>query len=59
MVADGESLDVGVCIGTESSLSVEENMEQGSPFSLSEPAGLTPGSGEPETPGMTLTGSPP
>jgi hypothetical protein len=56
MVADGESLDVGVCIGTESSLSVEEHMEQRSPLSSSEP---TPGSGEPQTPGLTLTGSPP
>ena len=59
MVADGESLDAVVRIGAESSLSVEENMEQGSPLSCSEPTGLTPGSGEPQTPGMTLTGSPP
>jgi hypothetical protein len=56
MVADGESLDVGVRIGAKSSLSVEEHMEQRSPLSSSEP---TPGSGEPQTPGLTLTGSPP
>ena len=59
MVGDGESLDVGVRNGAKSSLSVEEHKEQGSPLSCAEPTGLTPGSGEPQTPGMTLTGSPP
>ena len=58
MVGDGESLDVGVWNGPKSSLSVEEHKEQGSPFSLVENIGLTPGSNEPHTHGMPLSGSP-
>ena len=58
MVGDGESLDVGVRNGAKSSLSVEEHKEQGSPLSLAENVGLTPGSSEPHTPGMPLCGSP-
>ena len=50
MVADGESLDVSVCIDGGSSLSVEEHREQGSPLSCAEPTGLTPSSGEPRHP---------
>ena len=55
---DGESLDVGVRIDAGSSLSVEEHKEQGSPLSCAETTGLTPGSSEPQTPGMPLRGSP-
>ena len=59
MGADGESSDVGVRIGDGSSLSVEEHREEGSSLSCAEPTGLTPGSIEPQTPGMPLSGSPP
>ena len=58
MVADGESLEVGVRIGTGSSFSVEEHREQGSPLSCAENILLTPRSGDPQTPGMALCGSP-
>jgi hypothetical protein len=58
MVADGESLDVGVRYGAGSSLSVEEHREQGSPLSCAEPTGLTPGSSEPHTLGVPLCSSP-
>jgi hypothetical protein len=58
MVADGESLEVGVRIGAGSSLSVEEQREQGSTMSCAENIGLTPGSSDPLTPGMALCGSP-
>ena len=59
MVADGESLDVSVCIDYGSSLSVEDNREQGSPLFCAEPTGLTPGSGEPQIHEMAQCGSPP
>ena len=59
MDADGELLDVGVRYGAGSSLSVEEHREQGSPLSCAEPTGLTPGSSEPQTPGVLLCSSPP
>ena len=51
MGADGESLDVGV--------SVEDLREQGSPVSGAENTSLAPGSSEPQTPVMPLSGSPP
>ena len=44
MAGDGESVDVGVCNGTGSSLSVEDHREQGSPLSCVEATGHTPGS---------------
>ncbi len=59
MGADGESSDVGVRIGAGSSLSIEEHRDEGTPLSCAEPTGLTPGSNEPQTPGMPLSGSPP
>ena len=59
MGADGDSLELGVCIGAGSSLSVEEHREQMSPSSCAEPTRLTPGSSDPQTPGITLSGSPP
>ena len=59
MGADGESLDVGGRNGAGSSLSVDENREQRSPLSCAEPTALTLGSGEPLTPGMALSDSPP
>ena len=58
MDADGELLDVGVCYGAGSSLSVDEHREQGSPLSYAEPTGLTPGSSEPHTPGVRVCSSP-
>jgi len=58
MDADGESKEVGVCIAAESSLSIEEHRQQGSPLSCAEPTGLTPVSSEQQTPGMALCGSP-
>ena len=59
MVADVESLDVSVRIDAGASPCVEENMEQGSPLSCVEPSGLPPRTGEPHTPGMPPSGSPP
>ena len=59
MVAAGDSLDVGVVVGAGPSLNVDERMDQGSPLSYTEPTKLTPVSTEPQTPGMTLTLSPP
>ena len=59
MGADGESSDVGVRIGTGSSLSVEEHKEEGSPLSFPKSTGLTPSISEPQTPGMPLSDSPP
>ena len=58
MVADGESLDVGVLNGVGSSLSVEDHMEQGSPLSCAVRARLTPSNSDPQTPGMPPSGSP-
>ena len=58
MAGDGESVDIGVRDGTRSSLSVEDHREQGSPLSCAEATGHTPGSNNPHTPGMQLSGSP-
>ena len=58
MVANGESPDIVVRNGAGSSLSVEDHMEQGSPVSCAVPAGVTPSSSDPHTPGMPPSGSP-
>ena len=57
MVGDGESMDVGVHIGAGSSLSVEEHRQQGSPLSCAETTRLTPGSSEPQTLELLVSGS--
>ena len=58
MVADGETVDVGVRNVPGSSLVVDDHMEQGSPLSCAVPTGLTPLITEAQTPGMPLSGSP-
>ncbi len=42
MVADGETVDVGVRNVPGCSLVVDDHMEQGSPLSCAVPTGLTP-----------------